>query len=206
MLTTTRQSGVRPAYAAEGDPPSKRKIMQTALRLFAERGLHAVTVRNIADEAGYTNPALFKFFDSKDALALYLFECCYLDLYEKLRAETKPPMPFRDRLGALVMVSLQQLDADASSVLFVQDHLRELWPRAPKRIRSRSIVGLVHSILLDGVEEGAIDAGSNLDLLTATIIGTLAQFARVAYFGAFKRPAAQYAAEMTEILCKAALP
>ena len=62
-----------PFYVRESDPAAKREILRAALKLFSERGLAATTIRDIANESGYTNPALYKHFAGKDELALYLF-------------------------------------------------------------------------------------------------------------------------------------
>jgi len=67
------------------DPPSKRAILGAAFKLFVRDGYDATNIREIGKEAGYSNPALFKFFDSKEHLGLYLFERCYeryVDIFE----------------------------------------------------------------------------------------------------------------------------
>jgi AcrR family transcriptional regulator len=189
-------------YLNVHDPLSKRMLLQTALRLFAERGIHAVTVRDIAKDAGYTNPALFKFFDSKDSLVLFLFEHCYLNLCRKLETGAPPTLRFAERLRGIVEVFLDQFDDDPASVLFVQEHLRELWPRVSRKVRAHSIVGLIRQMLEAGKAEGSVGPDSDLDLLGAAIIGTLAQFARLKYFGEFKKPVIDYAPEIVKILCR----
>jgi AcrR family transcriptional regulator len=187
-------------YLNEDDPLSKRMILQTALRLFAERGIHAVTVRDIAKDAGYTNPALFKYFDSKDSLVLFLFEHCYADLCRKLESGAPQTLQFAKRLRGIVEVFLNQLDEDPASILFVQEHLRELWPRVSRKVRAHSIVALIRKTLEAGRAEGAVGQDSDLDLLGVAVIGTLAQFARLAYFGEFKKPVIGYAPEIVKIL------
>ena len=47
---------------------TRDRIVETALRLFSERGTSAVSVRDIADIAGVTVPGLYYHFDSKAAL------------------------------------------------------------------------------------------------------------------------------------------
>jgi AcrR family transcriptional regulator len=195
-----------PAYLSLDDPMSKRMILQSALRLFAEQGIHAVTVRDIAKDAGYTNPALFKFFDSKDSLALFLFEQCYVDLYERLAAGAPATLHFTKRLKLVVEVFLDRFDDGCCIVMFVQEHLRALWPRVSRKTRARSLVGLIRNILSSGVEEGAVSADANLDLLGASIVGTLAQFARLLYFGEFKKPASKYAVEIAAMLHRITAP
>jgi|CZKL01.1.fsa_nt_gi AcrR family transcriptional regulator len=202
MSTVIKRPRENSSYISPDDPPSKQKLIQAALRLFAERGVHAVTVRDVAKTAGYTNPALFKFFASKDALALFLFEHCYMDLYERLLAHAPARMDFDNRLRGVVTAFLDQLENDASAVLFVQEHLRDLWPHASRTTRAHSIVGLIRGILLDGVQEGVVNIDADRDLMGTVIIGTLAQFARLFYFGDFKKPASKYAEEIATMLLR----
>src|SRR6266436_1643217 len=74
-----------PFYVEPTDPPSKQELLKAALKLFARDGVRESSIRAVAAEAGFTNPVLFKYFDGKEALALYLFERCYL----RLMRETK---------------------------------------------------------------------------------------------------------------------
>jgi AcrR family transcriptional regulator len=210
MLTRPRSTGGRQAsdeaYATAGDPPSKRRILDAALRLFARKGIDAVTVREIAAEAGYTNPALFKFFATKDALALHLFESCYLQLFDSLHTAAADGLPFDERLSAILAVFVSALERDPEAFLFVQDRLREIWPRVSRQTRRKSILALIRSILQQGVREGAVDATLPLDLLVAAFTGTLQQFARMLYFGDFKGPARDWSPALETILRRLVQP
>src|SRR5512146_1782843 len=75
-----------PFYIREDDPPAKREILRAALKLFSTRGLVATSIRDIARESGYTNPALYKHFAGKDALALHLFETCHARVWQACSA------------------------------------------------------------------------------------------------------------------------
>jgi AcrR family transcriptional regulator len=48
--------------------PTRDRIVEAALRLFAERGTTAVSMRELADAAGVTVPGLYYHFDSKAEL------------------------------------------------------------------------------------------------------------------------------------------
>ena len=183
-MLTDQPEPFGPAYLKADDPPSKRKILQTALRLFAEHGVDAISVRRIAEEAGYTNPALFKFFDTKDSLALYLFESCYLQLFDHLNAAIGNVGTLEEQLDALLDVFLAQLEQDLDAFLYVQDNLRQFWPRVSAKARRKSILGLIRALLRRGIEEGSIRR-TDVNLLVAALTGTLQQFARMLHFREF---------------------
>jgi len=192
----------RPFYAAEGDPPSKVEILGAALQLFVERGRDGTSVRDIALEAGYSNPALFKFFRSKDELTAYLFARCYRRFSDEVHAALAAHDGFAARLGALVerLAALLDEPADARALLFVQDNLRELWPLVRRRLASKSVVALLGRVVREARDEGTLARDLDPALVVVAIVGTLAQFARQHYFHDLPGPAARYAPELRKVL------
>ncbi len=186
--------------ASDADPPSKQRILGAALRLFVRHGLSATSIRMIGDEAGYTNPALFKFFASKEALALHVFERSYLWMYERLAPAAAGT--FQGALEGLLEASLELIDEDVEAVLFVQDSLRELWPRLPAARRRRSIVALLGELIGRGIREGAVVGYRTPDVPLAALVGLLAQFARLLYFGEIARPARSHRRELSRAITR----
>ncbi|MBG0827597.1 TetR/AcrR family transcriptional regulator [Planomonospora sp. ID67723] len=172
-----------PFFVDERDPPSKRRILTEALRLFVERGVDGTTVRDIARASGYTNPALFKFFATKDELALHLFGRCYAHLHDRAALACAPGRPFDERLGSLLRAFGAILDGEPEAFLYVQDNLRIYWPRLPPAERKASLIELMRALLRDGVAEGRVTASVPTDLMVAAISGTVAQYARMRHFG-----------------------
>lgn len=83
-------------------PNSKRKDMvAAALRLFSEKGIKATTVRDIAHEAGVTEGALYRHFESKEQLAQSLFSECAEILYHQLAQSVEGVQGAHARLCAL---------------------------------------------------------------------------------------------------------
>ncbi len=169
-------------FISEGDPPSKQSILRAALKLFVRHGLAGTSIRMIGGEAGYTNPAMFKFFKSKDALALTLFEICYERLYRSIEGAAARK-PFRDALAGVLDVSLTLIEEDLEAFLFVQDSLRELWSRLPASARKRSILRTLRGLFERGVREGAVTGYRSPEVPVAAFVGLMAQFARMRYFG-----------------------
>ena len=190
------------AYLAPDDAPAKQKILIEALRLFVRDGLCETSIRDIAGATGYTNPALFKHFKGKDALARHLFEQCYLDLFQASQRALAAHEEYAARQQALIATYLERLDADRDAVLYVQDNLRHFWPMMPGHVRRLSIVGLVHRLLELGRDEGAVTDAVPLDYLVVGWLGALQQFARVWFFGGFPGPAARHAARLEQVIAK----
>src|SRR5215470_4309619 len=110
-----------PFYIHEEDPPAKREILRAAMKLFSQHGLAATSIRDIADESGYTNPALYKHFSSKEELALHLFEICHQRLWTKCHAAISAGS-FDDKLDGYIGQVLQLVDEHPEAMAFLSDH------------------------------------------------------------------------------------
>ena len=189
-------------FVREDDAPAKQKILAEALRLFVRDGLCETSIRDIAAATGYTNPALFKHFPSKADLALHLFEQCYLNLFAALDRAASVDGEFAERQHAIVNAYLEMLDTDSDALLFVQDNLREFWPRMPDRVRKSSIIALLHRLLQRGRAEGAVTEAVPIELLVVGWTGVMQQFARLWFFGEFKGPAIRHTAHLEALLTR----
>ena len=196
----------RPFYVSSDDAPGKQKIVIAALDLFVRDGLCETSIRDIAKASGFTNPALFKHFSGKDALASYLFERCYLELYNLVIRAIQSGDTFAIKQHAVIGAYMTALDQDRNAVLYVQENLRQFWPKMPASFRKHSILGEVRRLIELGRSEGAITATLDAGLLTVAWIGTLQQFARAQYFGEFKLPSRVIATTLEDLLTKMLQP
>lgn len=205
--SSSRTHRSTPFYVLADDPPAKREILVTALALFVRDGLCETSVRDIAKASGFTNPALFKHFRSKDHLARYLFERCYLELAQLVATAAASGPTFRQKQRAVIEAYLEALDRDADSVLYVEDFLRHFWPLTPAAVKRHSIVGEVRKMLAAGQADGTVTSSIDIELLSTAWIGTLQQFARARYFGEFKNQSVDaLAAALDALLSKMVRP
>ena len=179
-----------PFYLTENDPPAKREILRAALKLFAERGLAATSVRDIADESGYTNPALYRHFESKDALALYLFELCHRRVWTACAAALAEGGTFDDKLEGYVGCWLELLDQETEVLAFLADSARVLWPRAGPTVRRNTMIGLARVLVRAAARAGR--GSVDVDVAAATVQGTLAELGRMIDVGAVNGPARRW--------------
>src|SRR5882724_2796257 len=187
-----------PFYVEPTDPPSKQQLLRAALKLFARDGVRESSIRAVAAEAGFSNPVLFKYFDGKEALALYLFERCYLRLVREAKGALGEGGSFRARLGRLVTRVLELLDESPEAVLFVNEELRRFWPHVSAATRRHSLIGLTSAFFAQRDVTPAIDR----KLLVAGFWGLLGQFARMHAFGEWRGRAVDAAPQLEALALK----
>ncbi len=184
------------APAQGSEPAGRRRIRAAALRLFAQRGLEGTSIRDIARAAGVTNPALYKHFASKDALALDVFLGCYNALWQRLRSAVEAQADFERRLAAFVAAFAQAIDDDPDAVLFVNGALHELWSRVPPEMTGRTVAGLALQLVREGVSTGAIPDDTHARVRVLGLVGQLFQLSRMLQLRMIEGPATRWVPEL----------
>src|SRR5262245_23121875 len=189
----------------ESDPPAKREILRAALKLFSERGLAATTIRDIAAESGYTNPAMYKHFSSKEDLALYLFETCHRRLWTRCHTAIAGIKHFDERLDRYVSQILTLVDEDPTAMAFLSENARVLWPKAGPTVRRQTMIALARSVMSAGAaHEDRRRAAIDPAIAAASLQGTLAEVARMIQVGVLPGPAIRWKAPLVDLLRRGA--
>lgn len=181
-----------PFYVEEGDPPAKREILRAALKLFSERGLASTSIRDIAEESGYTNPALYKHFESKEELALHLFETCHARVWTRCAQALASGPRFEDKLEAYVAAWMAMLDTEPEVLAFLADSARVLWPRASASVRRKTMIGLARKLVEEAPKVRGSRAAIDADVAAASMQGTLAELGRMIQIGVVAGPATRW--------------
>ena len=185
------------------DAPGKVLILTEGLRLFAQKGLSATSIRDIAQATGLSNPALYKHFGTKDELALVLFERLYRSQFQRLSQAIEQSPTFDGKFQAFLENGLSAIDEHPAATIFVTDHLRVLWPLMPDTMKSRTILSLLRDILRLGRSEGSIGSDVQEHLQIALVVGMLEQITRQRFFGTLAQPALSQLDEVKQLLRKA---
>lgn len=172
------------------DPPAKRAIVATALRLFATHGVDGVNIRDIAAGAGFTNPALFRHFASKEALAQALFDRCYAALAALLLPD--PALSLKERLTSIVLL----VEAAPEAVHYVLENLRRYWPGLPEAQRELPLPARMRQLIEAEQAVGRIRRDVDPRLAAIILLGALGQVARLAHFDEIPRPATGFAEQL----------
>src|SRR6266567_3013827 len=181
-----------PFYIHEDEPRAKREILRAALKLFSERGLAATSIRDIAEESGFTTPALYKHFVSKEELALYLFETCHGRVWTSCAAALASAKDFPGKLDAYVGRWLALWDDHPEVLAFLADSARVLWPKSHASVRRQTMIGLAKSLVAEAPRSRRGAPAIDPNLAAACLQGTLAELARMIQVGVVEGPAKRW--------------
>jgi TetR/AcrR family transcriptional regulator len=110
----------RPSSAPRNPDRTRRRLLQSAIRLFAAGGFHAVSVDEIVAAARVNKRMVYHYFGSKDAL----FEAALADVYSRIEAiefhAVERGRTPRDKLSRLLESYFAFLDAEPEFTRLLQ--------------------------------------------------------------------------------------
>ncbi len=112
----------------------RNQILDAAAKVFAEKGFHPTTIKDIAVEAGIAHGTIYNYFENKTALLLGIFDRMKASIIQ----ENMPPAPdeidFRTFLRTFIHLPLMGLKKDnfalfriVVSEMMVNEELRTLY-------------------------------------------------------------------------------
>ncbi|OAH59979.1 TetR family transcriptional regulator [Dietzia cinnamea] len=104
----------------------REELLSIAAGLFAERGLRATTVRDIADAAGILSGSLYHHFSSKEAIVDEILRGFLDALFGEYRRIVEAGLGPRETLEHLVRASFEAIHRDRDEVAIYQDELKHL--------------------------------------------------------------------------------
>lgn len=104
----------------------RNELLALAADLFAERGLRATTVRDIADAAGILSGSLYHHFDSKESIVDEILRGFLGELFTRYREIAAAGLDSRATLEALVRASYESFDRSHAAVAIYQTEAKRL--------------------------------------------------------------------------------
>jgi TetR/AcrR family transcriptional regulator, cholesterol catabolism regulator len=149
--------------------PSRRdELLELAASMFAERGLRATTVRDIADSAGILSGSLYHHFKSKEQMVEEVLRD-FLDwLFARYREIVDgEPDPLK-RVSGLFMCSFEAIEDRHAQVVIYQDEAKRLSSLPQFEFvdtRNREQRRMWVEVLKQGVAEGCFRPDLDVDLV-----------------------------------------
>ncbi len=175
-------------------------IKRQAQRLFAARGVDAVSVRDIAAACEMAPPNLYAHFGSKDDLVAELFREGYTEYGRLMREAVVAPGPFRARLERVVALICRLHDEDPERFRFLimvqHGHLAHV-------ARDDSNPVEVIARALDAAMASGEIPARDPDLAAAIIVGAVVQPATFMLYGRLSGGLIPLAPELAAICWRA---
>ena len=164
---------------------TKARVERAALTLFVARGVAETTTREIAMAASIAEGTIYRYFPSKEKLALDLFLRHHRALAEALGEAHRPARSLRAKIEAIVTCYCDWADRDWT--LFAYHLLTQHLFLAMVPEDTPNPVNVVRDVIAQAMRTGDIPR-RNADLAAAAAIGVVMQPATYKVYGRFTGP------------------
>jgi AcrR family transcriptional regulator len=151
------------------DPGVRREaILGSAAALFANRGVAATTVRQIADEVGILSGSLYHHFDSKEGMVDEIMSSYLEDLQTRYRNVLAQETDPRQRVHNLVVASLEVVEAHPHATEIYQNdvnYLLQFERFAYLKNAGREVQSTWLQVIEEGIAQGAFRADLDAKIL-----------------------------------------
>lgn len=169
--------------------PGRERILSAARKLFAARGFDGVSIRDIGEAAGLTNPALYRHFADKEALGVELYRRSYqrmLDDVERASAAVSAPL---EKIEAYVSAVADLFEREPDLVLYVDEHQVRFWPRIRAEFEGRTLSERISAWVRAARRSGAISSDASISMQVALVMGLVSHWFAMRAAGLVKREA-----------------
>ena len=176
----------------------KERILNAAFQLFLEKGFDAVGIREIADHAGLSNPALYQHYKSKRELGEALYLSCYQRQNVELEKRLKPGMSVFERFDAFIDVAILLHKETPSPLLFLEKLQGDFGTVARGAYGEDAVTRRFRSWIVEGQKAGIVRKDVAVPMLVGLVIGQITLWALMSHLSlAPKRGAASAMKRLT---------
>lgn len=131
----------------------KGAILKTSLELFASKGYHAISVRDIAKAAGVSEAALYKHFKGKEDMAIYMFSAIIGEYTRQLGQVDAGDDEAVNKLCRIVDITYDLYEKYPHQIRFALLSQYFLWDMVAEKIKPHF---LIRKIINEGMDHGVI--------------------------------------------------
>jgi len=161
---------------------TKARIERAALTLFVARGVAETTTKEIAMAASIAEGTIYRYFPSKEQLALDLFLRHHRALAEALGEAARPLKGLRAKIEAIVRCYCEWADRDWTLFAYHLLNQHSFLIQVPDG--AANPVTVVRDVISQAMKAGDIPK-RNIDLAAASAIGVVLQAATYKVYGRF---------------------
>ena len=161
---------------------TKARLERAALTLFVARGVAETTTKEIAMAASVAEGTIYRYFPSKEQLALDLFLRHHQGLAEALADAQRPAKGLRAKIEAIVRCYCEWADRDWTLFAYHLLNQHSFLIQVPDGMANP--VTVVRDVISQAMKAGEIPK-RNIDLAAASAIGVVMQAATYKVYGRF---------------------
>ena len=152
---------------------TKRKIFETSMKLFAEKGYDATSIEEITATVGVAKGTLYYHFSSKEEIFNFLVEEGIKLLQNSVDIKTAKFNNYIDKLKAIVLI---QIKIVAKYEDLIKIFLSQFWGNEARnqkcQIHIYEYIQKIEDIVREGIEKGQIKSG-NPQVIASEIYGLI---------------------------------
>lgn len=178
-----RSAGARTRAAARPVPEAtsgkRQRILDAAVRIFAEQGFWNAKVSQIADAAGVADGTIYLYFKSKDDLLISLFEDRMEAVLSTLKSALESATTATERLKAVVRLHLELVEANRAMAEVITVELRQSakFIKEYANPKFAEFLRLIARAIADGQAAGELRADLDPPLVARALFGALDEIA-----------------------------
>lgn len=150
---------------------TKRKIFETSMKLFAEKGYDGTSIEEITSAVGVAKGTLYYHFSSKEEIFNFLIEEGMNLLKNSIKIKIDKQDKYIDKIRAIVLIQIKIIVKYENFMTIV---LSEIWGNSPRSNTCKKYLeeylNIVKEIIKEGVNKGEIKH-YNVDIVTSEIFG-----------------------------------
>lgn len=156
------QSAVPEGAPAKQTSDAKKRLIDSALALFAEKGYDGTSIREIIERAGVTRPVLYYYFENKEDLFRRLVQTHFSEIIHYIDDIIATVPACRDRLNALISNTFERTERVPQATALILQVCFTPPQRGPQLDKDVFVLGRfqrVTRIMQDGLESGELAGG-----------------------------------------------
>lgn len=144
---------------AKKDKNTEQVILQTARRIFIQKGLAGARMQDIADQAGFNKALVHYYFTSKDKLFDLVFEQEFSNFFSNLATVISSELPLFEKIERIVSLDIERMNQFPGLPNFVLNEMSrnpEAILKKLKRIPVEKVLGGFQKQINAEIKKGAI--------------------------------------------------
>ena len=139
---------------------TKRKIFETSMKLFAEKGYDATSIEEITATVGVAKGTLYYHFSSKEEIFNFLIEEGIKLLQNSIDIKTSKHSYYIDKIKAIILIQIKIVAKYEDIITII---LSQFWGKEARNKKCQEqvydYIGKIEHIVQEGIEKGAIKKG-----------------------------------------------